>query len=77
MGFIKAISEDLRNSNATLPVEKELEVTTVTRGVGVQDSFGVTAQFEGDGVRGLDRWFSPPTWRGWRIRAVGLDGGCC
>ena len=45
-GFIEAVSEDLCSSNAASAVEKELEVTSMTRGVGVCDGFGVAKRFE-------------------------------
>ena len=60
-----------------LPVGEELEVTTVTRGVGVRDSFGVAARFEGDGVRGLDRWvFRHLLGEGEKSEELVLHGGC-
>ena len=45
-GFIKAVSEDLCSGDAAPTVEKELEVTSVTRGVGVCDGFGIVERFE-------------------------------
>ena len=41
IGFIKAISENFCSSNVALIVEKELEVTSLMRGIGVCDGFGV------------------------------------
>ena len=46
IGFIKAVSENLCSSNTASIVEKELEVTSVMRGVGVCDGFGVAKRFE-------------------------------
>ena len=40
-GFIEPVSEDLRNGDAASVVEEELEATSVTRGIGVCDGFGV------------------------------------
>jgi hypothetical protein len=45
-GFIKAISQNLCGGNTASVVEKELEVASVTRGVGVSDRFSVAKGFE-------------------------------